>query len=78
MTGRIMEKGESADEIISMTMDNVTSDPSFELYIPLLKKLTARFKKDRYASVEAFLDDLKGIIPDFYIKEGMALSGDDA
>ena len=34
MTGRIMEKGESADEIISMTMDNVTSDPSFELYIP--------------------------------------------
>ncbi|MCA1916107.1 protein kinase [Methanospirillum hungatei] len=77
MTGRIMGKEESADEIISMTMGNVSSDPPLELYIPLVKKLTARFKKDRYASVEAFLDELKEIKSDFDMREGMASSGDD-
>jgi len=28
-------------------------------YVPLVRKLTARFKKDRYSSVELFLDELR-------------------
>ncbi len=76
VTGQIMGKEESADENISFTVGSDTSDPSLELYDPLFKKLTARFKKDRYASVEEFLDDLREIKVDFYQSEEMASSGD--
>ena len=36
-------------------------DPSCEGYDPMVQKLTARLKQDRYASAEQFLTDLKGL-----------------
>ncbi len=72
-----MGKEESADEKISFIVGNDTSHPSLDLYVPLFKKLTARFKKDRYASVEEFLDDLRGINTVTCQSEEMSSSGDD-
>jgi len=77
VTGQIMGKEESADEKISFIVGNDTSHPSLDLYVPLFKKLTARFKKDRYASVEEFLDDLRGINMVTCQSEEMSSSGDD-
>lgn len=61
VTGQVMgTEGVDANDF-SFTLVNGIYDPSLELYVPLFKKLTARFKKDRYASVEEFLEELRKV-----------------
>ncbi|HPP78406.1 protein kinase [Methanospirillum sp.] len=61
VTGQVMgTEGVDADEF-SFTLVNGKHDPSLEAYVPLFKKLTATFKKDRYASVEEFLEELRKV-----------------
>ncbi|MDD1724157.1 MAG: hypothetical protein LUQ07_03405, partial [Methanospirillum sp.] len=65
----------SRDQPDAITNRLSSFDSSYEKYDPLLLKLIATFKKDRYSSVESFLEDLSGLSSNPEMTEGE--DGDD-
>jgi len=76
VTGKVMGADGFDPSDFSFTHINGIHDASLEPYVPLFKKLTARFKKDRYASVEEFLDDLMKVTSEKYGGDDWFSSGE--
>jgi hypothetical protein len=76
VTGKVMGTDGFDPSDFSFTHINGIHDASLEPYVPLFKKLTARFKKDRYASVEEFLDDLMRVTSEKYGGDDWFSSGE--